>query len=83
MFEIKEKSKLKVSIYGSEYELSKPTYGQTIQLQKELDEGGESKSMHLMRSFVIGLGLPEAVIDSLELDHFLALVEHISGNKKK
>lgn len=83
MFEIKEKTKLKLSIYGQEYEISKPTYGQTSLLQEKLKGDGEKNSMSVMKEFVSELGLPTEVIDAMELDHFLALVEHISGSKKK
>lgn len=79
---ILEKSKIKLSIYGSEYEISKPTYGQTQNLQERLKTEGEKESMKIMRDFVISLGLPEDVLNNLELDHFLALIEHISGAKK-
>ena len=82
MFEIKEKSKLKVSIYGSEYEISKPTYGQSQHLQGRLKDEGQEKSMVIMKEFVMSLGLPEECIDGMELDHFLQLIEHISGVKK-
>ncbi len=81
MFEIKEKTKLKLSIYGSEYEISKPTYGQTSALQEKLKGEGDKESMSLMKNFVSSLGLPEEVINEMELDHFLALIEHISGKK--
>jgi hypothetical protein len=82
MFEIKEKSKLKVSIYGREFELAKPTYGQSQNLQVRLKDEGQEKSMQIMKEFVIGLGLPEDCINEMELDHFLQLIEHISGVKK-
>lgn len=82
MFEIKEKSKLKVNIYGQEFEISKPTYGQSSNLQVRLKDEGAEKSMQIMKEFVMALGLPENVIDGMELDHFLQLIEHISGVKK-
>ncbi len=82
MFEIKEKSKVKVNIYGHEYELTKPTYGQSQRLQARLKDEGQEKSFDIMKEFIISLGLPEACIDNLELDHFFQLVDHISGVKK-
>lgn len=82
MFEIKEKSKVKVKIYGHEYELTKPTYGQSQRLQESLKDQGSEKSMVIMREFVQGLGLPSECIDDMELDHFLELIEFISGVKK-
>lgn len=82
MFEIKERSKLKLSIYGSEYELSKPTYGQAIALQESIREGGESKSMLIMKEFLVSLGLKSEVIEQMELQHVLDLIEFISGKKK-
>lgn len=82
MFEIKEKSKVKVNIYGHEYELTKPTYGQSQRLQNELKDAGSDKAMQVMKEFMIGLGLSEECIDGMELDHFLQLIEFISGVKK-
>lgn len=83
MFTIEKKTKIKVSIYGVEYEINKPTYGQTVELQEKIkSEDGEKKSMHIMKDFVVSLGLPEQAINDLELEHFLSLIEFLSGAKK-
>lgn len=82
MFEIKERTKLKLSIYGSEYEIHKPTYGQAAQLQENIKAGGEEKSMLIMKEFLVGLGLSADLIDNMELSHVLQLIEYISGKKK-
>jgi len=81
VFEIKEKSKLKVSLYGEEFEISKPTYGQTLSLQEKLKGDGEKESMKIMKEFVMALGLPEKSVDDLILEDFLSLIEHVSGKK--
>jgi hypothetical protein len=84
MIEIKEKTKVKASIYGREVQLSKPTVGQVERLQDELSSQPDArKHVSTMKKFAIDLGLPADVADSLELDHFLAIVEELSSVKKK
>lgn len=82
--EIKERTKVKASIYGKDYLLSKPTVGQIedMQAQAEKEESSDKKSA-LMRKWVSGLGLPEAVSSEMEIDHFLQVVEVLTGTKKK
>jgi hypothetical protein len=83
-FVLEKKSVEKVNIYGKEYSLSKPTVRQTEKLQEEikLSKDDQSASFGLMKKWVEGLGLPGEVIMDMELDHFVSLVEHLSGSKK-
>jgi hypothetical protein len=82
MFKV-ERSKVAISLYGKEYEILKPTYGQSLALQDrlKLDEN-KDKGMQIMKEFVISLGLPEEALLDIELDHFVQLIEYISGIKK-
>lgn len=82
MFEIKAKEVIKASIYGEIYELKKPTYGMVEKLNAEMSGKELQDQMRLMRGFVAELGLPDEVIEGMELEHFNALVGHITGAKK-
>lgn len=83
-FTLEKKSAEKVNIYGKEYSLTKPTVRQTEKLQEDIKNSkeDESASFKLMKKWVEDLGLPGEVIMDMELDHFVKLVEHLSGSKK-
>jgi hypothetical protein len=83
MFEINEAVKLSVKIYGKEYQLVKPRVKDYEGLQEKLDEAKtDLEKFRVTKSFVVGLGLPVDVADSLQIEHFTALVTELSGTKK-
>ena len=75
---------LKFDIYGTIYEVNKPTFGQVELLQEKLDEAkGDNKAgLHVMRDFLETLGLNKTVISELEPDHLNEIIAIISGSKK-
>lgn len=83
MFEIGAKTKVKVRIYGAEYDLSKPTVKDIETFQDSMEvANSESAKFKLTKTFVVGLGLPLAIADSMEMEHFTQLLSHLSGSKK-
>lgn len=84
MFEIQERKKVKIKIYGKEYEILKPTVGEVRTLQKELRgiKGDEDKTFDYMIEWISKLGLPKEALENLELEQFNDLVTYLSGSKK-
>lgn len=82
-FEIKQKTKIKVSIYGSEYDLVKPTVSQAKEMSKFADEKDQSKAIEATIDFMELMGLPKEVSSTMEIEHFTQLVEFIVGKVKK
>ncbi len=81
-FEIKQKTKIKISIYGKEYELHRPTVDEAEILSKSKSDG--SSSLEDAKKFMATLGLPLDVSGQMEVDHFNALLEFVlEMNKKK
>lgn len=80
--EFKERTKVKAVIYGKECMLTKPTVGQVEVMQAEVAKD-EGNSMQIMKKFALEMGLPVDVANSMELDHFIQLIEQLTGQKKK
>jgi len=89
VFEIKQKTKVKVKIYDSEFELRKPTVGQVESLQKlsGIEKKTEQEQFEAIVSFLEVLGLPSDFSKDMEIDHLIKLINHLSGelnlDKKK
>lgn len=81
-FEIKEKSKVKVKIYGQEYALTKPTLGQIELMQDEMESQDAKKSITMLKNFLDSLGFPKADLAKLEVQHITKLVEFLCDSKK-
>ncbi|MCA9313678.1 hypothetical protein KDA08_05210 [Candidatus Saccharibacteria bacterium] len=89
MFEIKQKTKVDVKIYGQQFELKKPTVKQIELLQEHtsLDGKSESEQFRSVCEFLDILGLPKEFSKEMEIGHLLQLVTYVSGelnlDKKK
>jgi len=83
-FVIEKKAVVKVKIYDRELDIKKPTVGMieslNAQMKAVVDDGEKFK---IMRSFLVQLGLPEEVLNEMQMDHYLELVEFLSAPKKK
>jgi len=88
-FEIKQKTKVSVKIYGKEFELTKPTVGQVEELQKYsiVDESDQKSQFDSICGFLSVLGLPLEFSKEMEIGHLTDLVTYLSGelntDKKK
>lgn len=84
MIEINEKSKVKVKIYGREYDVEAPTVKQVIEINKAMKghKDDDIAVTDLMIDFVSKLGIPKEMLESLEIHHFNKLVEGLVGSKK-
>jgi len=80
-FEVKQKTKIRVSIYGQDHELHKPTVDEA----KLLTEANTGKgNLDDAKDFMATLGLPREVSGAMEVEHFNLLLSVILDlNKKK
>lgn len=80
-FEIKQKTKVKVKIYGQDFELHKPTVGQVESLQKlNMNESSDqAKVFEKICDFLNVLGLPKEFSQDMEIEHLTQLVNFLSG----
>lgn len=77
---------LKVEIGEHVVEIKKATLGQIETMQEKLNalpEDQKHKSLGIMKSFLLELGVPQAAIDDLDSESFQDLCEFLSGAKKK
>lgn len=88
-FEIKQKTKVKVSLYGQDFELHKPTVRQVEELQKfsNVENKTQSEQFEAICNFLDVLGLPKDFSMEMEIDHLIKLINHLTGelgfSKKK
>jgi hypothetical protein len=80
MLEINTKSKLKIQIDGTVYELSKPNVRQVKELQESVKD--EQKSLTALLSYFESLGLPLEVAEQLDIESLTKIAEHLNGSKK-
>lgn len=80
--EIKERTKVRAMIYGKEIMMTKPTVGQ-VEVMQDAVAKDEKNSIKIMKQFALEMGLPIEVGNSMELDHFVQLIEQLTGQKKK
>lgn len=79
-FEVKQKAKIKINIYGKEYILHKPTVDEAHALANT----NSSSNLDAAKRFMETLGLPLEVSGDMEIEHFNALLNVITDvNKKK
>ena len=80
-FEIKQKTKVKVKIYGQDFELAKPTVSQIESLQEYSGMEGTSQAEIFAKicGFLDILGLPKDFSKDMEIDHLMELINFLSG----
>lgn len=86
--ELKRPSKIKVKIDDVVYEVSKLNLKQAQEISRKVRElrkaegDQEGAAMQSLRDMIIGRGIPEDVVDSLELELIFQLVEVLQPSKK-
>lgn len=86
--ELKRPSKIKVKIDDVVYEVSKLNLKQAQEISRKVRElrkaegDQEGAAMQSLRDMIIGRGIPEEVVDSLELELIFQLVEVLQPSKK-
>lgn len=83
MFEIKEKAKLQVRLYGAEFQLSKPSTADVKAFQAQVKGADAEQVIDCLRGFLAKLGLPEATIDDMPLSDVKELAFWVLGDQGK
>jgi len=72
-----------IELDEQKFELRKPKFKETQQYRESLLKIGESgDAAAVMQEFLVLLGLPVGVFESLEFDHITQLMETVTGSKK-
>lgn len=77
-----KKSEVKVTIYGKEYVLTKPTFAQSREMSKKIQVDA-SNSFDVLCDHLSLLGLPKEVVENMEADHVVSLCEYLSPKKSQ
>jgi hypothetical protein len=77
-----KKTVYKVSVYGVDYSLRKPTVREAEAIRKAIKDQGDEPNLETFAGFLEQLGMPKAVAGDLELEHFLKLTEFLLAGKK-
>lgn len=78
-----EKKALKITIYGKPYAVSKPTVKQIQMFSKDIDAMSDVQKFERSKALVTELGIPNDVLDSLEIEHFEAIMSALTNHGKK
>lgn len=81
MFEIAERTKVKVKLYGKEAELLVPSVGALEKIQKSLKDSPNG-ALEVFTEFLGKLGMPQDVMDELEINHIEQLITYLATVKK-
>lgn len=81
-FSIEKSPKIKVRIYGQDYDLTKPTHKVATAMAKKLKDKDGANTYDVISDYLVGLGLPVKVIDEMESEHVLDLCDFLSPKKK-
>lgn len=79
--EIKQKTKVKISIYGESFELRKPTVEQVEELEKfsTSEKDDKAKKFDSICGYLDMLGLPKDFSKKMEIDHLVQVIKYVSG----
>lgn len=80
--ELKRK-KMKVTVYGSAYDVAVPTVEQVEAYEDKLKTLVGRDAMNAMKEFIADLGIPVEVTNKMDNDDFITLIGFISNPKKK
>lgn len=78
-----ERTKKSIDIYGTVYDLSRPSYRQAQELGKQSANKNEEETQSLMLDFLENMGIPKSVTLDMEVEHVGMLIEYLMPAKKK
>ena len=75
----------KIEVLGTVYEVTKPSYKMSKELNKEANEAGEAEALDVTIKYLIKLGLPESLFESddISVADILEISRLVFGVKKK
>ena len=80
-FVVEKSPEIKVRIYGQDYSLTKPTHKMAKELAKKIKGAGEDEAYDIISAYIVGLGLPQEVLEGMEADHVLKLCDFLAPKK--
>lgn len=81
-FQVVKKPALKVSIYGEEFSVNKPTVNQVKEYREKI-KSGDFDEIEDSKKFLVGLGISYDVLGSMEAQDYSDLIEFLINPKKK
>ena len=77
-----EKKSVRVVIGELVYEMSVPSVVQHMRIREKISAAPSENSIKIMMEYLIELGLPLSVVESLDSDTFLDLYSFVHSSKK-
>lgn len=81
MIEFK-KTEIKANIYGTVYELRRPTVAESQDYGKVANEKDDEKATEHLLELLAKCGLPKEIAREMEADHLVSLIESLMPKKK-
>jgi hypothetical protein len=82
-FEVKKPAEMKLSIYGNNFSIKKPTVKFAEEMQKKLKSAeGSGSELASVKDVVVSMGIPMQIIDEMTTEDFLSMTGYIFGVKK-
>ena len=81
-FKVDNKPKFKVTIYGQEFECSRPTVDQ-VKAYREKVKSGEFDEIEDSKKFLCDLGIEYKALGEMEASDYSDLIEFMINPKKK
>jgi hypothetical protein len=78
-----EKTKIELDVYGTVYNLSRPSFKQALDLKEKNKDKSEEEANEIMLEFLESLGLPKNVTMDMEVDHVTQILDVLMPSKKK
>lgn len=78
-----EKKSIRLIIDEQTYEMKVPSVMQHMKIRKDIAAASPEDSIQIMADYLISLGLPKEVVESLDNDTFLDLYTFAHSSKKK
>lgn len=80
---ITKRPQLKIEILGQIYEVTKPSYKQSKELDKDVTEAGDKGALDVTIKHLIKCGIAETAFEELSVDDILEVSRLVFGVKKK
>jgi len=78
-----ERTKVSLEIYGEKLEVFRPTKAQHRMVLERVSTTEDPIEVEKAWSeFLVNLGIPQAIVENLEVSHMRDLIDHMCGVKK-
>ena len=77
-----EKKSIRLTIGDQSFEMKVPSVMQHMDVREKITSAKPEDSIKIMAEYLVGLGLPKDIVDSLDYDTFLDLYTFVHSSKK-